>query len=187
MISLGLSDFETNDDSQPPPDLLRALGETVAWCTRHLLDSDRLRSQELDPNSFLSIPALGEQEIRAYIKEKRDSYRRAMESINRKRSEILHRATIQPVDLAEAQALGRFLLYEFMETVSDGSSEALSHGFFDMEDAPPWDTWFWLKGDTIFCWIPDSHVSNAQAGSDANPVDCIHWAEWSALSRLINW
>jgi hypothetical protein len=72
-----------------------------------------------------------------------------------------------------------------METVSDGAAEASSRGFFDAEDAPPWDTWFWFKENTIFCWVPESLISRAQAGIDANPVDCIRWADWPKLSALI--
>ena len=186
MISLGLSNFETNRNSQPPVEVLRSLGETAAWFNRHHLRADDLRSSMLDPSSILSVPSLNELGIDAFVKVKRDSYRRASESIQQKRSEILRDATTESIDPVEAQALGRLLLYEAMETVSDGAAEASSHGFFDMEDAPPWDTWFWYKESTIFCWVPDSLVSDAQAGIDANPVDCIRWANWSALSALIN-
>jgi hypothetical protein len=187
MISLGLSNFETNGSSQPPVEVLQALGETAAWFSRYHLRADDLRSPMLDPSSILVVPSLNELGIDAFVKVKRDSYRRASESIRQKRSEILRDATTGPVDPVGAQALGRLLLYEAMETVSDGAAEASSHGFFDMEDAPPWDTWFWYKDGTIFCWVPDSLVSAVQAGIDANPVDCIHWASWSALSKLINW
>lgn len=186
MISLGLSNFEMNGNSQPPVEVFRSLGETAAWFNRHHLRADDLRSPMLDPSSILSVPSLNELGIDAFVKVKRDSYRQASESIKRKRSEILRDATTEPVDPAEAQAFGRLLLYEAMETVSDGAAEASSHGFFDMEDAPPWDTWFWYKDGTIFGWVPDSLVSDAQAGIDANPVDCIHWANWSALSAFIN-
>jgi len=186
MISLGLSNFDTNGSSQPPVEVLRALGETATWFSHHKLRAEDLRSSILDPSSILAVPSINELGIDDFVKVKRDSYRRASESIKEKRSEILRDATTESIEPAEAQALGRLLLYEAMETVSDGAAEASSHGFFDMEDAPPWDTWFWYKESTIFCWVPDSLVSDAQAGIDANPVDCIHWANWSALSALIN-
>ncbi len=91
--------------------------------------------------------------------------------------DLLRDASTQPMRVAEAQVLGRLLLYEPTETVSDGAAQAASRGFFDAEDAPPWDTWFWLKESTIFCWVPESLISDAQAGIDANPVDCIRWAD----------
>jgi len=186
MISLGLSNPEMSDSPQLPVEVKRALGETAAWCTLHLRRADSLRSSLLDPHSILSIPTLGELGIHAFGKLKRQSYREAVDSIQRKRSELLRDAKAQLIEPAEAQSLGRLLLYEAMETVSDGAADASSHGFFDVEDAPPWDTWFWHKDGTIFCWVPDALVRDAQAGIDANPVDCIHWANWSALGSLIN-
>ena len=181
MISLGLSSSEKSGCSEPPVAALRALGETAAWCTRHPLRPEGLRSSALDPRSILSVPVFNELGIDAFVKVTRDSYQQATESINRRRSELLRDAATQPVEPADAQMRGRLLLYEAMETVSDGAAEASSHGFFDIEDAPPWDTWFWHREGTIFCWVPESLVSSAQAGIGENPVDCIHWANWSAL------
>ena len=140
----------------------------------------------LDPSAMLSIPTLNELGIGSFVKAKRDSYQQAIESIRRKRSELLCSAAAESVEAGAAQVQGRLLLYEPMETVSDGAAEASSHGFFDAEDAPPWDTWFWLKESTICCWVPQSLISDAQAGIDANPVDCIRWAEWAKLPALIN-
>ncbi len=186
MISLGLSNPEMSDSLQPSVEVTRVLGETAAWCTLHPLRSGSLRSLLLDPRSILSIPTFNELGIDAFVKAKHESYRQAVESIQRKRSDLLREAKAQPIEAAGTQSLGKLLLYEAMETVSDGAAEASSHGFFDMEDAPPSDTWFWYKDGTIFCWVPDSLVTDAQAGIDANPVDCIRWANWSALSSLIN-
>jgi hypothetical protein len=186
MISLGLSHAEASDRPQPPVEVTRALGEAAAWCTLHPLGTDNLRSSLLDPHSSLTVPTLNELGIDAFVKAKRESYKQAVESIQRKRSEWLRKAKSRPFEPTETQSLGRLLLYEAMETVSDGAAEASSHSFYDVEDAPPWDTWFWYKDGTIFCWVPDALVSDAQAGIDANPVDCIHWANWSALGSLIN-
>lgn len=186
MISLRLSHSEASHRPQPPVEALHALGETAAWCTLHSLGTDSIRSSLLDPHSSLSIATLNELGIDAFVKAKRESYKEAVESIRRKRSGLLRETKAQPFEPAETQKLGKLLLYEAMETVSDGAAEASSHGFFDMEDAPPWDTWFWHKGGTIFCWVPNSLVSDVQAGIDANPVDCIRWANWAALGSLIN-
>lgn len=186
MISLGHSHPEMSDSPQSPIEVTRALGETAAWCTLDLRGADSLRNSLLDPRSILSIPTLNEVGIDAFAQAKRKSYRQAVESVQRKRSELLREAKAQSFEAAETQSLGRLLLYEAMETVSAGAAEACSHGFFDMEDAPLWNTWLWHKDGTIFCWVPDSLVTDAQAGIDANPVDCIHRANWSALSLLVN-
>ncbi len=186
MISLGLSNSSTGRNSQPPVEVLHAIGETAAWCTYCLFRADGLRSSSLSPLPALNMPTLDELGIDAFVSAKRDSYQRAIESIRGKRFELLRDASTQPMKVTEAQVLGRLLLYEPMETVSDGAAEASSRGFFDAEDAPPWDTWFWLRESTIFCWVPESLISDAQAGIDANPVDCIRWTDWSKLSALIN-
>ena len=71
---------------------------------------------------------------------------------------------------------GRLLLYEPYENVCDGASEYSSNGFFDVNDAPPWDTWVSFDGRTLLSWVPPVLVPLAQAGIDANAVDCIRWA-----------
>jgi len=71
-----------------------------------------------------------------------------------------------------------------METVDCGAAEAISHGFFDLHDSPPWDTWFWYSEGTILAWVPEGFLNRAQAGIDANPVDCIHWATPRYLEHL---
>lgn len=85
-----------------------------------------------------------------------------------------------------ATSKSRLLIYEPLETVDDGAAEAGSMGFYDVHDAPPWDTWFLYADHAVFCCVPEFAISRAQNGIDANPVDCIHWAEWSRLARLEN-
>jgi hypothetical protein len=68
--------------------------------------------------------------------------------------------------------------------VSDGTSEYESNGFFDVNDVPPWDTWFHYAETRLYSWVPVDLVTLAQKGIDANMVQCIQWADWSALSRL---
>ncbi len=145
MISLGLSHAEASDGRQPPGEVIRALGEAAAWCTLHPFGTDKLRCSLLDPHTSFSVPTLNELGIDAFVKAKREGYKQAVESIQRKRSEWLREAKARPFEPTEAQSLGRLLLYEGMETVSDGAAEASSHSFYDVEDAPPWDTWFGTK------------------------------------------
>jgi hypothetical protein len=73
--------------------------------------------------------------------------------------------------MTAAQSNGRLLIYYPEETLQDGAAEFASHGFFDLEDAPPWDTWFLYAGGAILSWVPNSLIESAQAGIDANPVD----------------
>jgi hypothetical protein len=68
--------------------------------------------------------------------------------------------------------------------VDDGAAEAGSMSFYDVHDAPPWDTWVLYADHAVFCCVPEFAISRAQNGIDANPVDCIHWAEWSQLAHI---
>jgi ferredoxin len=183
MITLGIGKINPKR-CEPSPAVLKALCETVAWCLSRSVHSDLLRSRELNPSEPLRVSPYEELGIDVWIEEKRKSYKQAIYAINEKRSTLLRDAQIEISDLATAQSKGKLLLYEPLETVADGAAAVSSKGFFDVdEDAPPWDTWFLFSGNAIFCWVPESLVQDAQDGIDANPVDCIHWRDWSDLSE----
>jgi hypothetical protein len=190
MISLGLASIRPRQQIDlglhapsafANKDASSALAETAVWCSRKPSQTNKFRSPTLDPSALLEVPALEQIGIAAFVDAKRHSYQRATESIKRRRSELLRSACIPMASSATAEMKGRLLLYDPMETVSDGAAAASSSDFFDVEDAPPWDTWFWYAGGTIFCWVPELLVSKAQDGIDANPVDCIRWGDWSDL------
>jgi hypothetical protein len=183
MIKLGLDKLVVRRHD-PSPAVLQALSETVAWCLNKTPHPDQFRSCELDPSAILRVPRLEESSVEVRVEALRESYRRATQSINKVRSTLVHNAQLEIPSFAVAQTGGKLLRYEPLETVSDGSSEFLSYGFFDIEDAPPWDTWFQFSKSAIFSWVPEPLVRNAQAGIDANPVDCIRWCNWSELSGL---
>lgn len=85
---------------------------------------------------------------------------------------------LQPEEERIAQEkAGRLLVYFPAENVEDGASRAASSGFFDPYDAPPWDAWVHYAEGVLISWVPEGFVTRAQAGIDANPVDCIHWAD----------
>jgi hypothetical protein len=163
---------------QPSPVVFQALSETVAWCQTRSKQNDHFRSNELNPQAFLKSPPFSEPSIEIWLDRKRESFQQAVNAINAIRSTFVRDRNKNVSDPSVAESKGRLLLYEPMETVTDGASEASSRGFFDIEDAPPWDTWFLYSAGSIFSWVPEELVQNAQAGIDANPVDCIHWCDW---------
>ena len=169
--------------SELSPRISRVICEAMTWCS-----GKPFRRPELDPISILDIPDFshGLESIEAWIERKRDCYSGAVSWINETRSEVLKAARIEPCDAADALSKSRLLIYEPLETVDDGAAEAGSMGFYDVHDAPPWDTWFLYADHAVFCCVPEFAISCAQNGIDANPVDCIHWAEWSRLARLEN-
>jgi hypothetical protein len=143
MIKLGLGKIVPNR-RDPSPVVLQALSETVAWCLSRPPQCDQLRSRELDPSAILRVPRFDEIGVGAWTETKRESYQRAVYAINEMRSTLVRDTNVEIAGLAEAQSKGKLLLYEPLETVTDGASESSSRGFFDIEDAPPWDTWFSL-------------------------------------------
>jgi hypothetical protein len=168
---------------EPSSVVLKALSETVSWCLNRSLQSNRLRSPELDPSAILKFPSSAEVDVEVLIQTMRERYRRAIHAINEMRSTLVRDAKMEIADPAFARSKGKLLLYEPLETVEDGAAASGSRDFFDMRDAPPWDTWFLSSGDAILSWVPESVIPNAQAGIDANPVDCIHWCDWSELQE----
>lgn len=165
---------------KPSSGVLQALSETVAWCVSPSLQRGHFRSNELDPSTFLQVPPFSESSIGVWLEAKRGSYQLAVNAINANRSTLIRAANINVADPAVMESKGRLLLYEPLETVTDGASDSSSHGFFDIEDAPPWDIWFLYSAGSIFSWVPEAMIQNAQTGIDANPVDCIHW--WTGRS-----
>jgi hypothetical protein len=171
--------------SKLSPESSQAVSEAVTWCFHRQPAVRPFRSVELDPSEILNIPDFSHsmESIDVWIERKRACFDRASSWINGKRSELLKAAAIEPLGIAEALSRSKLLIYEPLETVHDGAAEAASMGFYDMQDAPPWDTWFLYADRALFCCVPEFAISRAQHGIDANPVDCIHWAGWSKLAQ----
>jgi hypothetical protein len=159
IFGLSYSDFRW----EPSSAALRSFAEAATWCFRRPSGDNPFRSLELDPSSILDISSLPHDRIsiEEWIDKKRDSYRRAVSWIIETRSELLKKTGIGISDSDDVLAKSKLLLYEPLETVSDGAAEAASLNFYDVKDAPPWDTWFWYAGTAIFCCVSESDISAA--------------------------
>jgi hypothetical protein len=93
------------------------------------------------------------------------------------RSSLIKSRLLQEPPSSPSQIRGRLLIYVPSENVSDGASKFASNGFFDAYDCPPWDLWLRYSDRTLTSWVPEVLFPLAQAGIDANPVECIRWAE----------
>jgi hypothetical protein len=92
-----------------------------------------------------------------------------------------------------AELPGRLLVYFPDQELADGASEIESDGFFDLNDAPPWDTWIGLypypprrrdgrksaPEEYLVSWVPSELVPAAERGIRVNALDCIAWIEES--------
>jgi hypothetical protein len=89
---------------------------------------------------------------------------------------------------------GRLLAYFPDDNLADGIAEAESDGFFDVNNAPPYDTWVWMvrnlrkfeyadgeKGEMeanyLVAWVPPDFVPLASGGVKVNPEACILWLD----------
>jgi len=116
---------------------------------------------------------------------RRDVQRVALvESLCEKRASLLREAGKSADSGIFDLAGGRILLYSPDENVSDGASEAVSLGFYNLEDAPPWDLWVSYLNGELVSWVSPELLSFADVGIGVNPVDCIQWADDEVVRRL---
>jgi hypothetical protein len=89
---------------------------------------------------------------------------------------------------------GRLIAYFPDDNLFDGMAEAVSEGFFDVNNIPPYDTWVWMvrnirtfkyadseQGETeanyLVSWVPPDFIPLATRGVEANPEECIVWLD----------
>jgi hypothetical protein len=145
----------------------RRLAETIGWCGMRMDPANpgtSLRSFETRPRALPS-----------------DCF------------ELVHSATVMgrgsrfraaPLHQA-ARHGGRLLAYFPDADLTDGAAEVESRGFFDVFNAPPWDTWVayveeeatgdWSYTSYLVAWVPPELLELAAAGIEVNPEDCIAW------------
>jgi len=110
------------------PDLSRSfapfwerLHEAIEWCRQridldhpqHCLRSDETRPRTLERDYFAAVASVA--------------------TVRR------HRVPSEPAPHALGE--GRLLVYFPNDELADGAAEVQSQGFFDIFNAPPWDTW----------------------------------------------
>jgi hypothetical protein len=152
-------------DSLPTP-LRRLINEAALWCLPRL-DATRMancwRSEELRPKYFEPSRAAT---VASLIRDRRNRL-----------------GTV----LTPKAGAGRLLAYFPDAELSDGAAELESHGFFDVYNEPPWDSWIaWTVNPVVqdsayreflTVWIPDILVPMAQRSINVNPEQSIEWLE----------
>lgn len=98
-------------------------------------------------------------------------------SLVKRRRQLLQAEESHNIPFLPGTAGGRLLVHCPTETVSDGASQQTTRGFFDVDDAPPWDTWIAYSGSALLSWVPAQLVELVGKGIDVNPVQCIQWLD----------
>jgi hypothetical protein len=91
-----------------------------------------------------------------------------------KRSQMVNRTAVDGTGYAKS---GRLLLYFPAENLACGAAQVSSGGFFDADNAPPWDIWVAYEGNALISWVPPGLIVAAQMGIDVNPENCIQWLD----------
>jgi hypothetical protein len=73
-------------------------------------------------------------------------------------------------------AAGKILRFEIDITTLDGAAAA-EHGFVDVSDIPPIDTWFYITKKYLYCWIPTMFIGKMQDAIDVEIFDSYKWLE----------
>jgi hypothetical protein len=100
-----------------------------------------------------------------------------VEELAEKRARFLRQRDTYPRTISTDLAGGRLLAYEPDENVADGASQHQTKGYFDGDDAPPWDTWVCYVDRSLISWVPPMFRGLVQEGVSVNCVDCIHWTD----------
>lgn len=151
-------------------DLYARLGQAVAWC---------ITSAELnEPVSSLRTPALRPRTLPA-------SRIDAVREVCSQRELALRHANPDADLRLGGLAGGRLLVYFPDADLTDGAAEAVTGGFFDVFNTPPWDTWVAYFEEPpasaprynayVIAYIPPQFVQLAAEGIQVNPELCIRW------------
>jgi len=149
------------------------LAQAIAWCERHFdvaAISTSLRSERLRPRILEIDRAAVVRDV---------AHQRAADPAVR---------SAPAVQSIEDLRGGRLLVYFPDMELADGAAQAETNGFFDVNDAPPWDTWVGLfsdpeltgqgeKGVYLVSWVPAELTPIVQEGLDVSMTECIVWLE----------
>lgn len=155
--------------------LLPRIAEVETWVTTG--GRSALRSPELWPSELLG-PRTEDSpgDLLGRLLGDAVLTRSAVEEITeRRRVALLGRRT----ELRVPVPGGRILCTDLNSDLCDAARPA-SQGFFDVDDLPPWGTWFahvetGTLGGIIACWVPGELVAAADRGVVVIPVSSAWW------------
>jgi hypothetical protein len=145
------------------------LSETIVWCGDRAAASypkHSLRYESLYPGTLSPTRADAVFTVLGY------------------RGSWLQQQNVKPVIEDRELRQGRLLCYFPDADLADGAAEVASDGFFDIQNAPPWDTWVGLYQSDLhdaslkvylISYVPKIFLQHAARGIEVNPEQCIRW------------
>lgn len=157
--------------------LKQRLGECKAW-----LDASayQLRSAVLEPPILDMQPA-----SEKYNWLTKPSASAIVDGLADLRGALVRARNLQPLDRPHPTAGGRLLLSAPQMGFLDGNTSAVTGGYIDVYDAPPWDTWLDVVQGTdipdyydtfLVAWVPTALVALVDAGIRTSPAGFLAWA-----------
>ncbi len=165
MVGIARSEPTLGESLEPFWERLR---ETIAWCRSSLDVSSPARSLRTEANRPRTLES---------------DYFASVSTVASRRRSACSPASHAEVPLRSLEE-GRLLAYQPDMDLACGAAQAASRGFFDVDNAPPWDTWVAMVQESgadaipyLVSWVPRQFVSLAQKGIEVNPECCIVWLE----------
>lgn len=151
--------------------------ETSRWCSGLLQTSaaslsGRYRSQALRPRDIAMrgarLQGLSE------------------DNIHRERGGVVEKLVADRAKLLESigdarpMVGGELLTFDVDASFYDGVAAVETHGFFDEEDLPPWDTWVAYGvvknlAPRLISWVPQEHVKLVERAVAVHVCDAYAW------------
>lgn len=162
------------------PEVSRRLAETMAWCSRHARANyagPSTRTFDLRP----PIMAKRGYDLLEQLLASPAEARAAVEHVCAARRQALERLGT-PVAPTGPDLTGGRILYTTIDTDRCGCATGPSDGYFDLDDLPGWDTWFYhrdtgTQGGSIYCWVPPHLVELADDGLLTLPCENVLWLQ----------
>src|SRR5262245_51629239 len=122
------------------PEVARRLAETVAWCSRHAR-ADNADASTRSPTLCPPVMALPRRQRLSRLLEIPNEAKAAVEFVCEARRRELVRKSIPVVPVGPDLTGGR-ILFTTVDTDSCEAATNPSNGYYDLDDLPGWDTWF---------------------------------------------
>lgn len=160
------------------------LAEVIAFCSGR---DASLRTLELDPRTLI-----GRFDPYGWPDDPGIDWHGMVVQLAIDRRRLLERAGRMPSRPAGSLQGGRLVFFDPQATVADSQAAVYSHGYFDQDNLPPWDTWVLQAPEPspvprgsppeytpsyLIAWVPPGCMGRARAGIDVNEEGSIRWLD----------